>query len=201
MLWKRRLGFKQFIKSKRSRFSMKIFVLCPSHPNWNGYSWNLEIYYGKGLSFSLADPAASTLFMSEMVVVHLMRDLLEEGRHVVTDNWYTSLRLSNYLLTTNTLLTGLIHADRGPPKRLMAEKLSRHQFAFTRNGNTMVVKYMDKKEVNVLTTQYTAGLVEKTKTFFGDKTVFYNKPLHIDKYNSVDMADQLLEPMLVRGRR
>ncbi|KAG0704645.1 PiggyBac transposable element-derived protein 4 [Chionoecetes opilio] len=45
---------------------------------------------------------------------------------------------------------------------------------------------------------YNAGLVEKSKTFFGDRTVFFNKPLHIDRYNSlmgsVDMADQLLKP-------
>ncbi|KAG0698432.1 PiggyBac transposable element-derived protein 4 [Chionoecetes opilio] len=44
---------------------------------------------------------------------------------------------------------------------------------------------------------YNAGLVEKSKTFFGDRTVFFNKPLHIDRYNSlmgsVDMADQLLK--------
>ena len=62
----------------------------------------------------------------------------------------------------------------------------------------MAVKYQDKKEVYVLTTHYTANLVEKHKTYFGDKQTFYNKPLHIDRYNalmgSVDKTDQLLEP-------
>ncbi|XP_042878520.1 piggyBac transposable element-derived protein 4-like [Penaeus japonicus] len=38
VLWKGRLGFCQYIKSKRARFGIKVFVLCPSDPNWQGYS-------------------------------------------------------------------------------------------------------------------------------------------------------------------
>ncbi|MPC62120.1 PiggyBac transposable element-derived protein 4 [Portunus trituberculatus] len=137
--------------------------------------------------------ASIDLSMSEQEVVYLLGDLLDKGQHVVTDNWYTNLQLGRYLLTRDTLLTGVVRADRGPPKMLKNGKLARHQATFARNGNTLVVKYMDRKEVNVLTTQYTASIVEKTKTFFGDQTVFYNKPLHIEKYNnlmgSVDMAD------------
>ena len=85
------------------------------------------------------------------------------------------------------------------------EKLERHQALFARKKNMLVVKYPDKKEENVLTTRYTADLVEKCKTYFGNKTVFYNKPLHIDRYNalmgSVDMADQLLEPYSCEKKR
>ncbi|MPC97005.1 hypothetical protein E2C01_092292 [Portunus trituberculatus] len=55
--------------------------------------------------------------MSEQVVVHLLGDL-DKGRHVATDNWYTILRLGSYLLTRDTLLTGVVHADRGPSKML-----------------------------------------------------------------------------------
>ena len=46
MLWKGRLGFKQFIRTKRSWFGIKIFIMCPSASNWSGYSWNFEVYYG-----------------------------------------------------------------------------------------------------------------------------------------------------------
>lgn len=90
--------------------------------------------------------------------VYLMRGLLEAGRHVVTDNWCSSLRLAEYLLTKNTTVTGVVRAGRGQPKTLAAEKLQRHQSTFTRKGNTLVVKYQDKKEVNVLTPHYTANL-------------------------------------------
>ena len=47
ILWKGRLSFRQFIKTKRSRFGIKVFLLCPADTTWNGYSWNFKIYYGK----------------------------------------------------------------------------------------------------------------------------------------------------------
>ena len=198
MLWKGRLGFKQFIRTKRSRFGIKVFVMCPSAPKWSGYSWNFEVYYGKDSIFNSTDPDASLLTVSELVVAYLMKDVLKKGHHVVTDNWYTSLRLGNYLLTKDTTLTGVVRADRGPPQKLKEEQLNRHQSSFARKGNVLAVKYQDKKEVNVLTTRYTAGLVEKSKRYFDTTTTFYFKPLHIDEYNnlmgSVDKADQLLEP-------
>ena len=60
MLWKGRLGFKQFIRTKRSQFGIKIFVLFPSSADFSGYSWNLEIYYGKDSNYRivLGDPAS-----------------------------------------------------------------------------------------------------------------------------------------------
>lgn len=166
MLWKGRVGFKQFIRTKRFRFGIKVFALCPSDPKWSGYAWNFEIYYGKDTRIITPQVASSGLSMSEQVVVHLMRDLLDKGRHVVTDNWYTSLRLGEYLLTRDTLLTGVVRADRGSPKTLAGEKLARHQSTFARKGSTPVVKYMDKKDVNVLTTFYTADLVEESQIFW-----------------------------------
>ena len=197
ILYKGRLRFRQFMKSKRARFGVKVFVLCPSEPGWNGYSWNFHLYYGKD-NIPMADPGALCLSSSEKVVVYLMEHLLDEGRHVVTDNWYTSLRLSDYLQTRKTLLTGVVRDGRGPPKVIQNEKLQRHQCVFARQENTLVVKWKDKREVTVLTTKYEAGVVEKNKTYFGGDTVFFNKPLPVEKYTekmgSVDLADQMLEP-------
>ena len=43
LLWKGRLGFKQYIPNKRSRFGVKIFSLC----ELSGYLWNSFVYLGK----------------------------------------------------------------------------------------------------------------------------------------------------------
>ena len=197
VLWKGRLRFRQYIKSKRARFGVKLYVLCPSDKDWSGYSWNIDLYYGKD-SYQIQDESASHLSVSERIVVFMMKDLLNEGRHIITDNWYTSLRLAEYLDKKNTMLTGVVRYGRGPPKEVQAMKLETHQAVFARKGNVLIVKWADKKDIVVLTTKYNAGMVEKTKTYFGNKTTFYNKPLHIDRYNekmgSVDLADQLLEP-------
>ena len=197
-LWKGRLQFKQFIKTKRSRFGIKIYFLCPSDSSFSGYSWAFEVYYGKDSDFNSDDPDASDLSKSEQVVVYLMRNLLTVGRHVITDNWYTSLRLALYLLKKNTLLTGTLRADRGAPQIMRTETLTKNQAVFARKENVLVMKYLDKKLVHVLSTKSTAGFVDHTRTYFGNKTVFKKKPSIVEEYNqlmgSVDKADALLEP-------
>lgn len=60
VLWKGRLGFRQFMKTKRARFGIKLFLLCPSSIEWNGYSWNFCIYYGKD-RYDIEDPRASAV--------------------------------------------------------------------------------------------------------------------------------------------
>ena len=43
LLWKGRLGFKQYISNKRSCFGIKMFSLCEV----SGYLWNSFVYIGK----------------------------------------------------------------------------------------------------------------------------------------------------------
>ena len=47
ILWKGRLYFRQFIKSKRTRFGVKIFFCAPADPAYQGYSFRFTVYYGK----------------------------------------------------------------------------------------------------------------------------------------------------------
>ncbi|KAK4315602.1 hypothetical protein Pmani_013191 [Petrolisthes manimaculis] len=128
IMWCGRLGFRQYMKSKRARFGVKAFVLCPSDEEWQGYSWNFHLYYGKD-TYMVEDPNASRLSVSERIVVFLMKDLLNSGRHVITDNWYTSLRLADYLETQRTLLTGVVRSGGGPPKEVQNMKLDKKQIA------------------------------------------------------------------------
>ena len=81
---------------------------------------------------------------------------------------------------------------------MINERNQRHEFAFVRKGNTLVVKWEDKNTVHAISTKYTADVVEKDKTFFGGTRQTFKKPSVIEKYNQymggVDRADQLLEP-------
>ena len=52
MLFKGRLGFKQFIRTKRSRFGIKLFGMCPSIIEFAGYTWNFDVYYGRESNFN-----------------------------------------------------------------------------------------------------------------------------------------------------
>lgn len=66
MLWKGRLGWKEFIRTKRARFGIKTFDLCESR---TGYLYNSSIYTGKDTD-NTGDPA---LGLSGSVVMYLTR--------------------------------------------------------------------------------------------------------------------------------
>ncbi|CAH1987778.1 unnamed protein product [Acanthoscelides obtectus] len=118
MLYKGRLHFRQYIKTKRNRFGIKLFAMCPSAPHLRGYTWNLCLYVGKD-NFDVSHiPGTGNLTVSERIVVHLAQNILNSGREVILDNWYTSVRLSQFLLTQGTYLTGTIRSNRGVPAQL-----------------------------------------------------------------------------------
>ena len=162
MLYKGRLFFKQFIKTKRARFGIKILFVCPGHPDWQGFSWDFEIYYGAGTEYSVDDdpdleeddPRGSELTKSEAIVVYLMQGLLGQDRHVIVDNWYASLRLAIYLLYKGTTMTGVVRSDRGVPQLLKDDPLGNKASSFVRRGNVLITKFQDRKPVYSITTRY-----------------------------------------------
>ncbi|XP_050709301.1 piggyBac transposable element-derived protein 4-like [Eriocheir sinensis] len=198
ILYKGRLRFRQYIKTKRKRFGLKLFSLCPSSPKARGYTWNFCLYSHRLYDEMLDNPELSALSKSERVPVYLMLDLLNKGRHVVLDNWYSSLHLAEFLLERGTLTTGTIRPNRGVPPIMKNESLSRGQALFSRKDEILQVKFRDTKCVHVITTKYEAGFVERTRVLKGGKQEFIKKPSPIQRYNeqmgAVDLVDQLLEP-------
>ncbi|XP_050305494.1 piggyBac transposable element-derived protein 4-like [Anthonomus grandis grandis] len=198
MLYKGRLHFRQYIKSKRSRFGIKIFSLCPSKPELRGYTWNFCIFIGKYIYDISHLPGTENLSFSEKIVVYLCQNLLNSNREVIVDNWYTSVRLCEFLLTKNTFLTGTIRSNRGVPKDLTLVPLERQQSCFVRKDMLLLVRYKDKKDVYLLTSKHTAGFCKKERYVVGGNVIYYNKPKHIEFYNqnmgSVDAVDQDIEP-------
>ena len=82
MLWKGRLGFKQYILNKRCRFGIKYFSLCET----SVYLWNLYVYLGK-VKNSPGDAAyAEELGKSGAAVLKLMSELYNKGYHLYMDN-------------------------------------------------------------------------------------------------------------------
>jgi Transposase IS4/DDE_Tnp_1-like zinc-ribbon len=193
VLYKGRLKFKQYIKSKRARFGVKIFNACSS----DGYLYNFEIYSGQGDHSFPTPPGGNDLTVSERIVTHLLRDLLDLGYCVYTDNWYTSVRLAEYLLTRDTMLTGTVRVNRGIPTVIQQEKLKPGQTMFARKDNLLAVKYMDKREVHLISSQHTAGFQERTRFQpAGGNRQMLMQPSVIREYNNymqgVDRTDQLM---------
>lgn len=201
MLYKGRLHFKQYIKTKRARFGLKLFCLCASAAEVRGYTYNFSLYIGKDIYDVSHIPGGEELSMSERIIIHLLQNNLSEGREVIIDNWYMSVRLAEFLLSKNTYVTGTIRTNRGVPKELNETQLRPYQSCFIRNKDLLLVKFRDKRDVYVLTSKLTASFVEKSRHNKGQtstQNTIYKKPEHIEHYNqnmgAVDAVDQDLEP-------
>lgn len=80
---------------------MKMFKLCTT----DGYTWNFEIYCDKSDTFQ-------HLRKNDSVTVKSMMPLLDIEMTLYTDNFYTSLPLTDYLLVRKTYLCGTVRASR-----------------------------------------------------------------------------------------
>ena len=150
LLWKGRLEFKQYIPHKRARFGIKMFPVCEV----SGYLWNSFVYVRKNANETFEEQAfVKELGKSGAVVPKLMNDLYGNGYHLYVHNWYTSERLFKYLSENGTVACGTAIGNRlKVPQSLKEEPLEKGDYAFRRNGNMLMVRYKDKKEIYFLST-------------------------------------------------
>lgn len=99
--WRGRLQFRQYIPGKRHKYGVKIYKLCLVE----GYTYKINIYSGK-------NPRPIKQSHPHSVVMELMDGLLQEGRILYTDNFYTSVPLAKELLQKQTFLCGTLRANR-----------------------------------------------------------------------------------------
>ncbi|KAG8232299.1 hypothetical protein J437_LFUL011240, partial [Ladona fulva] len=170
LLYKGRLGWKQFIPQKRPRFGIKTFNLSESR---SGYVWFTIIYTVKGTLF---DDESKDKPMSSQVVMTLMKPLLDKGYCLIT-------LISHSSDTYGTLR----RTRRGILKELETKKLKRGEVAAFRKGKVMVLRWKDKKEVTLLSTGHTNEM--KTVEKMGK---FLVKPAGIDYNHTMGGVDQHL---------
>lgn len=174
-----RLSFRQYIKNKRHRYGIKIFKLCIN----DGYTVGFKIYAGQ--------EALPGVGVSTKIVMELAQDYLDMGRTIFTDNWYTSVSLTNELLSRSTNAVGTLRSNRKfNPKDVINAKLKKGEIKSSQNDNNIVVlKWKDKREVLMLSTKHKDNMVETTNKR-GQKIL---KPQMILDYNKaksfVDISD------------
>ncbi|XP_025207090.1 piggyBac transposable element-derived protein 4-like [Melanaphis sacchari] len=96
-----RLLFRQYNPSKSHKYGIKMYKLCTPE----GFTWASSIYCGTG-------PTLGTLDKPGTVVVNLADSLLDEGRLIITDNFYTSVPLAEYLYSRKTDFCGTLRKNR-----------------------------------------------------------------------------------------
>ena len=88
-----RLLFRQYNPGKAHKYGIKLFKLC----EMTGYIWNFSILCGKGTG-----EIVNGLDHPGSLLVSLTAPLLNEGRLIVADNWYSIIPLAKYLQQRNT---------------------------------------------------------------------------------------------------
>jgi len=196
LLWKGRLGWKQYIPKKRSRFGIKSFELCDCTTS---YLWNFIIYSGRETDLD-ADNVHS---QGTKVVMKLAGDLLGVGRCCVTDNFYSSPELFGLLQDNNTDAFGTCKTNRkGMSSVLARAKLKKGDMVAKRKGRFLAVRWKDKRDVCMLSTYHQGTMDDSSKK--DQQGNIIQKPDVVIKYNkvmgAVDKVDQMLEPYAMQRK-
>lgn len=169
-----RIVFRQYIPNKRHRYGTKIFKLCSK----GEYTYSMSIYSGR-------EHQPRTVSVAESVVVGLMENLLNGGRTLYTDNWYTSISLAQALLSRKTDLVGTMRKDRKRVPKCVADgRLQRGNVVAMQNQQgILALKWRDKRDVLMLSTVHDAAVNDE------------GKPLVVVDYNAdktfIDISDQM----------
>ena len=202
MLFKGRLGLRQYIPNKRNRYGIKTYVACESSSD---YTFNILSHQFRSEFIDIVRhvPGAQDLLQSEKIVVYLIDFLLNQGYHVYIDNYYTSYRLGKFLIANDTLCTGTIRIGRGVPPLLSSLPVPVKQFKSIRQQDILLVKFVDrkasgKKEIYLLDTSSAAEGEDHRRIIRGGHEDIIHRPTVIRKYNSsmggVDLKDACIKP-------
>lgn len=179
-----RCGFRQYIKSKPAKYGIKIFAVVDSKMF---YTHNMEIYAGKQPEgpFNLCNSPAS-------LVKRLVTPIMNTGRNVTMDNWFTSVPLfqdlfNNYGLTA----VGTMRKNkREVPTQFITKREEYSSLFGFGEANATLVSYVPKKGriVLLLSNFHQGNTIDESS---GSK----KKPEIITYYNQtkagVDVVDEM----------
>ena len=181
-----RLSFRQYIPGKAHKYGCKLYKLCTP----DSYTWNIEIYDGN-------IPSLSSFGHAESIVIALSEKLLDCGRTVYGDNFYSSVPLAEYLLQRKTYYCGTLRKNgKYCPKDVTQGKVSKGKMLSKQNQKGIkVFNWNDKRNVLMLSSIPEHGDQFKAtgKKSRDGKNIM--KPQPVIDYNSakkgVDMSDQM----------
>ena len=111
LLFKGRLYFRSYIPSKRSRYGIKIYALVDEY----AYTWNFVVNTSQADMDLASDiDGCQNFLFSEKVVLHLAEPLFDMNFSVFIDNFFTSVRLAEFLQSRRTSLCETVRFNRCP---------------------------------------------------------------------------------------
>ncbi|CAH1962173.1 unnamed protein product [Acanthoscelides obtectus] len=199
--FKGRSSIKQYMPMKPVKRGYKVWCLADSA---TGYICKFYIYTSK-----TSDSEKQNYGLGERVVINLTSSLKNKNCMVAFDNSFTSVNLMETLLKDGIYALGTVRSNRKnlPDTYKDKTKLQRGEFMFETKGKISAIKWMDSKNVYVLTNYFypkdTTTVLRRNKA--GERQTVHC-PKVVAEYNrimgGVDTSkfDQLHERYAV-GRR
>jgi hypothetical protein len=106
MMWKGCLSWKVYISSKCTRVGIKSFKLCSAK---SSYVWNFIIYIGQDAIFD--ESLKNEPYVSK-AVLQVMAPLLNQGYHVIMDDWISTPDLFHKLCSKQTEAMRILRQNR-----------------------------------------------------------------------------------------
>ena len=176
--YKGRLGFKQYIATKRDRFGFKVYRLCTSVCG-TGYTLGFEVYHGK---------EHRDLPVQQYIVMKVARPLSGQGYIIAIDRCFTYPELIQRLHNRRFNVVGTVQKSRKYlPVALKYIRLQKGDVISQNSGVMNYIVWHDKRHVRMLTTMHTDRTVADKHSRL--------KPKAVVNYNKwkvgVDVSDQL----------
>lgn len=113
ILWRGRLQFRQYIKGKRHKFGIKLYILT----EYTGIIQKLIVYD------SSQDHTIGGRDHTQKVVLKLIESHMSTGHALYMDNYYNSVHLTKRLLENSTHVTDTLRQDKkGNPQKFYGKK-------------------------------------------------------------------------------
>lgn len=179
-----RCKFRQYIANKPAKYGLKIYALVDARMF---YTCNLEIYSGKQPDgpFKVQNTASD-------VVKRIAEPILNTGRNLTMDNYFTSIPLAKDLLANRTTMVGTLRKNKREIPALFVNTKDRSipssVFGFRKDIVLLSYKPKPQKNVLMLSTLHSEGNIDPDS---GER----EKPEIITFYNltkgGVDVVDEL----------
>ena len=147
----------------------------------NGYVCVIQVYTGK-------EGQQSEHGLGYRVFSDLVRDLHGENYQIFCDNFFTSVRLAEDLLSNNLYLCGTTHSNQTDfpanlkPNKAEVKALCRGESLFRHKGGIVATVWKDKKLVSFLSTQCE---VQGNETVSKEEGRYIYSSMYVFKYVSV----------------
>ncbi|GFT37273.1 piggyBac transposable element-derived protein 4 [Nephila pilipes] len=156
LLQKDRLGFRQHVPTKRSRYGIKLYKLCESI---SGYIYNFIVYTGKETELK-----ETSGLLRERVVKSLLEDLSGQGYHLYIDDLFVSPSLVEELFRLGTNTCGTVMKRReGMPANFPPPNMKLGEMLVLQKMNLNLIAFKDRRELLIISTMHDSNKCDTGK--------------------------------------